>query len=144
MEIASAMQSKAMKKMLRAQRREAQTIHTVVEIFSSLLPETKIDSLSTPIEKLDHLVTSTEEKMKSIGEAAIYNIEKEYEKRRIETLIKAIDRDRVGLTINMEQIKEALQTEGKIMSTICNFSLFLDDIDKKRKAEQKELKFLSE
>lgn len=40
--------------------------------------------------------------MKSVEEAAIKNAEKEYEKRRIAILIKENDRDRVGLSDNME------------------------------------------
>lgn len=141
MEIASNMQSRAHKKIMRAQRKEAQTIQAAIDILSSLLPEIDIDNLSTPIEKLDLLVTSTGEQMTSLEEATIKNVEKEYEKRRIEQLMKDIDRDRVGLAMNLEQIKEALQT---IVSTTCNFSLFLDEIDKKKKAEQHELKVLSE
>lgn len=82
--------------------------------------------------------------MKSLEEDSIKNVEKEYEKRRIEQLMKDIDRDRVRLAMNWEQIKEALQTGGKILSTICTFSLFSDDIDKKKKVEQQELKVLSE
>ncbi|XP_059069828.1 uncharacterized protein LOC131859785 [Cryptomeria japonica] len=108
MEIASAMQSKAKTKIIRSQRREAQTIQTAVDIFSSLLPETDIDSLTTPIEKLDHLVTTAGEQMKILGEASLHNVEKEYENKRIETLIKPIDKDGEGLTVNMDQIKEAL------------------------------------
>ncbi|XP_059064938.1 stress response protein NST1-like [Cryptomeria japonica] len=105
MEIASTMQSKAKKKIMRTQMREAQTINNVVDIFSSMLLETDTNSLTTPIEKLDHLVTSTREQMKSLGEAALHNIEKEYEKKRNETLIKEIDKDKEGLTVNMDQIK---------------------------------------
>ncbi|XP_059067583.1 uncharacterized protein LOC131858372 [Cryptomeria japonica] len=47
MEIASTMQFKAKKKMIRAKTTEAQTIQTIVEIFSILLLETGTDSLST-------------------------------------------------------------------------------------------------
>ncbi|XP_059073725.1 uncharacterized protein LOC131874392 [Cryptomeria japonica] len=102
------------------------------------------DSLTTPIEKLDHLVTSAGEQMKILGEGALHNVETGYEKKIIEMLTKAIDKDREGLTVNMDQIKEAVKNGGKIMSTICNFSLFLDDIDKKRKESQQELRILSE
>lgn len=52
MEIASVMQSRAQKKRLKEQRKEAETIQTVVEILSSLLPETETSNLSTPIAKL--------------------------------------------------------------------------------------------
>ncbi|XP_059071576.1 uncharacterized protein LOC131868124 [Cryptomeria japonica] len=143
MEIASAMQSKAQKKIMKAQIKESQTIQNAIDILSSILPETDIDSLPMPINKLEHLVSLAGEQMKSLEEVAIKNVE-EYEKRRIEQLMKDIDRDRVGLSMNMEQIKEALWTGGNILSTIFNFSLFVDDIDKKRKAEQQELKVLRE
>lgn len=46
--------------------------------------------------------------------------------------------------MNMDQIKEELKSGGKILSTISNLSLFFDDIDKKRKEAQQELKNLSE
>ncbi|XP_059067598.1 uncharacterized protein LOC131858385 [Cryptomeria japonica] len=82
-----------------------------VDIFSNLLLENDTDSLTTPIEKLDHLVTSAGEQMKSLGEAALHNVEKEYEKKRIEMLIKTIGKDKIGLTMNMDQIKEALKNE---------------------------------
>lgn len=74
--------------------------------------------------------------MKSFGKAAQHNVEKEYEKKIIEILIKAIDKVKVGLTVNMDIIKEALKTKGKILSTISNFSLFCDDLDKKKMEAQ--------
>ncbi|XP_059064791.1 uncharacterized protein LOC131856861 [Cryptomeria japonica] len=144
MEFASAMQSKAKKKMMRAQRREAQTIQTTVDIFSSLLPETDIDNLITSIEKLDHLVKLVGDEMKTLGEVSLHNVEKQYEKKIIEMLIKAINKDREVLTTNMDQIKEALKNGCKILYTIYNFSLFFDDINKKIKEAQQELKSLSE
>lgn len=82
--------------------------------------------------------------MKSLGEVSLHNVEKEYEKKKIEILIKAIDKDKEGLTMNMDQIKEALKNGGKIISTIYNFSLFFDDLGKRRKEAQEELKSLSE
>lgn len=144
MEIASSMQSKAKKKIMRTQRREAKTIQTVVDIFFNLLLETDTNSLTTPIEKLDHLVTTVGEQMRNLGEATIHNLEKEYEKKIIEILIKETNKDIEGLTVNMDKIKEALNNGGKILSTIYNFSLFFDDLVKKRKEAQQELKRLSE
>lgn len=58
--------------------------------------------------------------------------------------MKVIDKDIVLLTINMDLIKEALQTRGKILSTVANFLLFCDDLQLKKCESQQELKFLSE
>lgn len=56
MEITIVMQSRAQKKRLKEQRKEAKTIQIVVENLSSLLPETDIGNLSTPTSKLGQLV----------------------------------------------------------------------------------------
>lgn len=82
--------------------------------------------------------------MKSLEEATILNVEKEYKMKRIEKLMKYIDKDRVGLIVNMDLIKGALKTRGKILSTIANFSLFCGDLEKKTHEAQQELKKLSE
>lgn len=84
MEIASTMQSKSQKKIMKARRIEAQTIQSVVDILSSIFPETDINILSTPIDKLEQLVTTIGQQMMSLEEATIKNVEKKYETRRIE------------------------------------------------------------
>lgn len=48
--------------------------------------EIGIDSLPNPIDKIEQLVTTTRDEMKSLEEAAFKNVENEYEKRRIEQL----------------------------------------------------------
>lgn len=62
--------------------------------------------------------------MKSLEEATMLNVEKEY-KKRIEQLMQDIDKDIVGLTVNMDLIKGVLKIKGKILSTIANFSFIL-------------------
>ncbi|XP_059068882.1 uncharacterized protein LOC131859305 [Cryptomeria japonica] len=93
--------------------------------------------LPTPIDKLEHLVTSLGEQMKSLEEASIKNVEKEYKKRRIEQLMKENDRDRVGLAMNLEQIKEALWSKGAFMQFVWkkNMGQFKARCEK-RKSEQ--------
>lgn len=58
--------------------------------------------------------------------------------------MKGIDKYKVGLIVNMDLIKEALQTRGEILSIVANFSLFCDDLEKKRHEAQHELNILSE
>lgn len=70
LEFATVMQSRAQKKRLKEQRKEAKTIQIAVEILSSLLPETTIGNLSTPIVNLGQLVSDASKQLKSLEEAA--------------------------------------------------------------------------
>ncbi|XP_059069509.1 DEK domain-containing chromatin-associated protein 4-like [Cryptomeria japonica] len=65
MEIAQAMQSRAHKKTLKEQRKEAETLRTKVEILSSLLLKTDIENLVTPMDKLGQLVVDVDDQLKT-------------------------------------------------------------------------------
>lgn len=56
MEIASSMQYRVHTNIMKARRKEAQTIQSAIDILSSIQPETDIDNLPTPIDKLEYLV----------------------------------------------------------------------------------------
>ncbi|XP_057830667.2 uncharacterized protein LOC131041558 [Cryptomeria japonica] len=61
MEIATAMKSRAKKKRMKEQQKEAETIKHLVEILSSLLPETDTDNFATLIDKIGQLVNDAGE-----------------------------------------------------------------------------------
>lgn len=143
MEIAIAMQSRAKKKRMKEQQKEDQTIHCAVEILSSLLSEMNTNRLSTPIDKLNQLVVDTGEQMKSFEDATYLNVENKFKKKRNQ-LMNDIDKDKVALTVNKDHIKDAIETRGKILSTITKFSLFCDDLMKRKQEVEKELEVLSE
>lgn len=132
MEIATSMQSRDKKKRMKEQQNEVETIRNDVDILSSLLLETDTGNFATPIDKLGQLVSDAGEKMKSLEDAAYVNVEKNYKKKRIEHLMSEIYKGKVTLTINKDCLKEALENECKILSTVSTFSLFCVDLKKKR------------
>lgn len=70
MKIASVMQSRVHKKRLKEKKVEAETIQTMIDILSSLLPETSIAYLSTPISKLGQLIADASDQIKSLKDIA--------------------------------------------------------------------------
>lgn len=62
---------------------EADTIQNVVDNLSSLLPETAIGHLTTPIRKLGQLFASTSNQIKSLEEATQTFAEKSYRKSNL-------------------------------------------------------------
>lgn len=82
LQIASTMHSKEKKQIMKSQRKDAQKSQ-VVDIISSILPEIDIESLPNPIDKLEQLVTREGDQMKTLEEATIKNVEKEYNNKKI-------------------------------------------------------------
>lgn len=76
MEIATTMKSWAKKKRMKEQWKEAETIRRLVDILSSLLPNSDTGSFATPIDKLGQLVSDVGEKMKSLEDATYITVEK--------------------------------------------------------------------
>ncbi|XP_059064624.1 uncharacterized protein LOC131856734 [Cryptomeria japonica] len=81
MKIAQAMQSRAQKKRLKEQQKEAKTMRTTIEILSSLLPEIDLENLVTPMDKLGQLVVDVGEQLKTFEEATYISVEKDYKKK---------------------------------------------------------------
>lgn len=82
MEIAIAMQYRTQNKRMNEQQREVETIKIVVDILSSLLPETNTGSFVTPIEKLEQLVTHVGDQLNTFEDVAYILVEKDYKKKR--------------------------------------------------------------
>lgn len=81
MEIATTMQSRAQKKRMKEQQRQAETIKITVDILSSLLPETNTESFVTLIDKLGQLVTDVGDQLKTFEDATYISVEKDYKKK---------------------------------------------------------------
>lgn len=64
--ISSTLKSKAKKKMIKVQRKEAQVILLERDALLDLMLEVDCDEYATPISQLDRLMTATGEKMKSL------------------------------------------------------------------------------
>lgn len=144
MEIATAMQSRDNKKRMKEQQKESQSIQCAVDIFSSLLLETNTNRVSTLIDRLGQLVADVGEQRNCFEDASFLNVEKEYKKKRIEKLMNDIDKDKVALIVNKDHIKDAIEDGGKILSIVVKFSLFCDDLMKRKQEAEKELEGLSE
>lgn len=129
MEIAIVMQSQAQKKRLKQQRKEAETIQTVVDILSSLLPETDTSNLSTPIGKLGQLVTNATDQLKSLEEATHTLDEKNYRKKRGEQLMLDIDKGKISLSVNLRTVVEI---GGKLLAYTSKVSFFYSNLKKRR------------
>ncbi|XP_059065914.1 uncharacterized protein LOC131857400 [Cryptomeria japonica] len=83
-------------------------------------------------------------KMKYFEDATYVSVEKEYKKQQTEQLMKDIDKGKVALTMNKDYLKEALETSGKILSIVAKFSLFCEDLKKKKEEAEKELDVICE
>lgn len=70
--------------------------------------------------------------MNFFEDATFFNMEKEYKKKRVEKLMNDIDKDKVALMVNKDHIKDAIETGGKILSTVAKFLLFCDDLIKRK------------
>lgn len=51
--------------------------------------------------------------------------------------MRDIDKGKVALIMNKDQLKESLETGGKILSTVAKFSLFCDDLKIKKEEDEK-------
>lgn len=76
-QIAQAIQSRSNKKILKEQQKEVETLRMVVEIMSSLLPETGIENLVTLMDKLVQLVVDVGDQLKTFEEATHISVEKD-------------------------------------------------------------------
>lgn len=128
---------------MKEHQKEVEIIRNAIEILSSLLLETDTDIFVTPIDKLGQLVSNVGEQMKSLEDVAYVSVEKYYKKKREQHLVKDIDKGKVAITVNKDYLKEALETGGKILSSVSKFSYFCAYLKKKKEAEQ-ELEVLSE
>lgn len=144
MEIAQGMQSRAHKKRMKEQQREAKTIRTIVDILSSLLPNTNTKSFVTPIDKLGQLVINAIDQLNTFEDAAYILVEKDYKKERTKQLMSNIDKGKLSLMVNKDLLKTRLETGGKILATVSKFSLFCVEIRKKRDDSQEDLEVLRE
>lgn len=139
MNIATVMQSRAHKKRLKEQRMEAETIQNVVDILTSLLPETATGYLTTPICKLGKLVANASDQLKSLEEETQTYAEKSYRKKCGEQLMKEIDTGKNALSLNKDLLSKAIETRGKILASTSNVSFFYFDINNRRIETEQEL-----
>lgn len=129
MKIALVMQSRTQKKRLKEQRMEVETIQNVVDILTSLLPETTRGHLTTPICKLGQLVADASDQLKFLEEVAQNNAENSYRKKCGEQLLKEIDTGKIALSLNKDLLRKAIKTGGKILASTSNVSFFYSDIN---------------
>lgn len=132
MEIATLMKYRAQKKILKEQRKEVETIQTVIEILSSILLETDIGNLSTPIRKLGQLVADASDQLKSLEEAAQTLVENNYRRKRVEQFMKDIDTGKIALSLNKDLLKNSIETEGRILAYTSNVSFFYTYLKKRQ------------
>lgn len=100
-----------------------------MEILSSLLSETVIGNLSTPIDKLGQLVADASDQLKSLEEEPQTMAEKKYKKKRKEQIMKDIDTGKIALSPNKDLLRKSIETG--VLAYISNVSFFYADIVKK-------------
>lgn len=108
MKIASVMQYRVHKKRLKEQRVEAETIQTVVDFLSSLLLETSMAHLCTPISKIRQLVANAFDKIKSLEDVAQLYAKKSQKKKYGEKQANDIDSGKMALSHNKSLLSEVI------------------------------------
>lgn len=122
---------------MKEQQKETETLINAVEFFSSLLVEIDIVDFANLIDKLGKLVSDARDQIKSFEEVAYDYLEKYYKKKKIDKLITNIEKGKIVLKNNKDDLKKALETRGKILSTVGKFSLFCVDLKKKKEEAKK-------
>lgn len=102
-----------------------------MEILSSLLLETAIGNLSTPIDKLGQFFADASDQLKSLEEATQTIAKKSYRKKRGEQIMKDYDTKKISLSLNKDLLRKAIDYGGKIISYTSNVSFLYADIVKK-------------
>ncbi|XP_059066371.1 uncharacterized protein LOC131857687 [Cryptomeria japonica] len=126
-------QAKASEDLLKSHTEEKELISLTTSFLKKILPSFKQDTLDSPFGKLRSMVKLVDSHFESLEKATEVKALSHFNAKRLRTVLRMVEGDRISLITGVKGIQEALDKGGKIYKSCLLLLKFTIELDKKIK-----------
>ena len=109
------------------------------DVLGELVLDVEYDLDASLIDQMDNLIKAIAEQVPELETTTLKMVKENYEKKKTAQLMETIDRDRISLLEEVNEVKIILKEVGQLMLKLTKLLEFTDDLEKCKDVAYKEM-----